>query len=141
MMSARFATDLRRVREVAATMSLAVAGVLAWDGLAHAGQQLERFDVNITLAPAGQGSGVCTTLKAPADESMPVGVACAPGVPGEPGSPGAGQQVARSDGYRILTRREDLAAGIDGYGGAIATTAVRVVNLPGRQYIEMTVGW
>lgn len=141
MLSALFATDLRDLRKIAAMTSLAVAGALVWGGAVHAGQQLERFEVNITVTPAAQGSSVCTTLKAPADESMTVGVACAPGVPGQPGVPGAGQQVARSDGYRILTRREELAAGMDGYGGAIATTAVRVVNLPGRQYIEMTVGW
>ena len=137
MVSALLATDLRDLRKVAATLSLAVAGALVWGGPVRAGQQLERFDVNITVMPAGQGSGVCSPSKAPADEST-LGIACSPG---DPAAPGPGQQVARSDGYRVLTRREELAAGRDGYGGAIATTAVRVVNLPGRQYIEMTVGW
>lgn len=141
MMSALFAIELRDRRKIAAFTLLAVAGALACGGLAHAGQKQERFDVNITVTPAGQGSAVCTTLKAGADESVPAGVPCGPDAPGEPGSPAAGQQVARSDGYRVLTRREGLAAGVDGYGGTIATTAVRVVNLPGRQYIEMTVGW
>ncbi len=141
MLSALFATDMRRARKAAATLSLTVAGALAWIGLAQAGQQLERFDVNITLTPTAEGSSVCTTLTAPADESMTVSVVCGPGVPTGSGAPVAGQQVARSDGYRVLTRREELGAASDGYGGAIATTAVRVVNLPGRQYIEMTVGW
>lgn len=141
MLSALFATHLRPFREIAATLSLPVAAALGWIGAAHAGQMVERFDVNITVTPASQSSSVCTTLKAPADESTTVSVVCSPDVPAGPGLPPAGQQVARGDAYRVLTRREELAAGIDGYGGAIATTAVRVVNLPGRQYIEMTVGW
>lgn len=141
MLSALFATHLRRARKNAAALSLGMAAALAWFGPAHAGQLVERFDVNITLTPAAQTSSVCTTLKAPADESTTVSVVCGPDVAGAPGSPPPGQQVARGDAYRVLTRREELAAGIDGYGGAIATTAVRVVNLPGRQYIEMTVGW
>ncbi|HEY0886527.1 MAG TPA: hypothetical protein VGE20_14650 [Ramlibacter sp.] len=141
MLSALFATDLRPLRKIAAALSLPVAAALGWIGPAHAGQAVERFDVSITVTPAAQSSSVCTTLKAPADESTPVAVVCGPDVPGAPGSPPPGQQVGRGDGYRVLTRGEELAAGIDGYGGAIATTAVRVVNLPGRQYIEMTVGW
>lgn len=141
MLSAVHATHLRPLREIAAALSLPVAAALGWIGPAHGGQLVERFDVNITVAPAAQSSSVCTTLKAPADESTTVSVICGPDVPGAPGSPPLGQQVARGDAYRVLTRREELAAGIDGYGGAIATTAVRVVNLPGRQYIEMTVGW
>lgn len=141
MLSPLFATHLRRVRKIAAALSLPVVGALAWMGPAHAGQQVERFDVNITVAPAAQASSVCTSLKAPADEGTTVAVVCGPEAPTAPGSPPPGQQVARGDAYRVLTRREELAAGIDGYGGAIATTAVRVVNLPGRQYIEMTVGW
>jgi len=141
MKSALFATGLRDVCKVAVTTSLLVAGVLAWGGLVHAGQQLERFDVNITVTPAAQGNSVCTTLNAPADESTTVSVVCGPEATGTAENRPAGQQVARGDAYRVLTRGEEVTAGMDGYGGAIATTAVRVVNLPGRQYIEMTVGW
>ena len=45
--------------------------------------------------------------------------------------------------YRFLTRvsHEDLSATIDSYAGAGTSTAFRIVNLAGREYVEMTVGW
>jgi phosphoenolpyruvate carboxylase len=44
---------------------------------------------------------------------------------------------------RFLTHisKDQLSGTIDSYAGVGTSTAFRVVGLPGREYVEMTVGW
>jgi hypothetical protein len=45
--------------------------------------------------------------------------------------------------YRYLTQisKDQLSGTIDSYAGVGTSTAFRVAGLPGREYVEMTVGW
>lgn len=116
----------------------AVASVFALGaGVLHAAQTSENFDVNITLAPGqcaasntqgGSGAGLAVVCGTGAADSLTVSRATPPAAP-------------RNDGYRLMNQRDEAIGNVDRYSGAITTTAVRVVNLAGRQYIEMTVGW
>jgi hypothetical protein len=101
---------------------------------AHAGQNVGTFDVKISLdAPAVDSCGTANV------GGGSLAVVC--GNPASGASKVAAADTGATGGYRLLTRREDAIVSADAFGGAIATTAVRVLNVAGRQFIEMTVGW
>lgn len=130
----RRADAVVRFRPAIGVVTLAFASMLAATG-AHAGPKVAAFDVNIHLTSAT--SSACGTAN--------VGGGSLAIVCGNTNSGGAlkvgANDVTPTAGYRALTRRDDTLASADAYGGAITTTAVRVLNVAGRQFIEMTVGW
>jgi hypothetical protein len=96
-----------------------------------AAEKVGKFDVHIQLTSAAQ-STTCSGNSAVGSADALASVACDGGK--------VGSRVAAGD-LRVLSRKDDGLPTVEGYGGAIATTAVRLVYYAGRQYIEMTVGW
>jgi hypothetical protein len=111
-----------------------------------AAQISSSFNVTVTLqsaAGSGGNAGVCRTDTGVGTFGAAVTVTC--GTPGNGGAaqPGSSWRPINSGAYRFLTHvvSRELSGTIDSYAGAGTSTAFRVVNLAGREYVEMTVGW
>lgn len=85
----------------------------------NAFQAAARFDVNIRLHP-------------------PLSASCGTGT-----NDNLAAVICDGGNYRFMAylQRDQLQITGDSYAGTGISTAYRVVDLPDRQYIEMTVGW
>jgi hypothetical protein len=119
-----------RWARAAFAVALAVGGLLS-AAPSGAAEKAGNFDVHIQVTSASQAT-TCTGNTTTGSADALASVAC-----------GGAKVVSRAvaGDLRVLARKDDGLPTAEGYGGAIATTAVRLVYYAGRQYIEMTVGW
>jgi hypothetical protein len=139
-----------RARPNTAVSAACLAFALAsWTLPNYAAQTSSSFNVTVTLqsaAGSGGNAGVCRTDTGVGTFGAAVTVVCGtPPVTGSDGAaqPGSSWRPINSGAYRFLTHvvSRELSGTIDSYPGAGTSTAFRVVNLAGREYVEMTVGW
>ena len=113
----------------------------------QAAQALETFDVLIKLQPAAEISqtGLCRSSNVPGAFGAIVTVVCSTGTVTDISAIATGLPTRAIHGgaYRFLTRAGDgeILDNIDNYTGNDTATAMRVVRLLDREYIEMTVSW
>ena len=114
---------------------------------AQAAQTPASFDVLIKLQPAAVNSptGLCRSSVVPGAFGAIVTVVCSTGTVTDISAIATGLPFRAIHGgaYRFLTRAGagESLDNIDSYAGSGTTTAMRVVRLLDREYIEMTVGW
>jgi hypothetical protein len=115
---------------------------------ANAREAAAQFTVSVTLQSAdgsGGNAGVCRMDTGVGAFGAAVTVVCGTPGTGSDGTlpPGTFWRPINSDAYRFLTHvvSRELSGTIDSYAGVGTSTAFRVVNLAGREYVEMTVGW
>ena len=114
---------------------------------AQAAQTLGSFDVLIKLHSEAAISQMrlCRSSNVPGAFGAIVTVVCSTGTVTDISAIAAGPPFRAIHGgaYRFLTRTGagEIFHNIDSYTGNGTTTAMRVVRLLDREYIEMTVGW
>jgi hypothetical protein len=123
--------------------ALCLALVLgAWALPNDAAQTSASFTVAVTLKPADKG--LCSSTTGVGAFGATVTVVCATGaVTGLEATGTSTWRPIHGGAYRFLTHisKDQLSGTIDSYAGVGTSTAFRVVGQPGREYVEMTVGW
>jgi hypothetical protein len=133
-----FQSTLSRAIQASA---LFVFGAMGSSLPASAREVASHFSVSVTLrsaAGSGGNAGVCRTDTGVGSFGAAVTVVC-----GTTPERGSSWLPISGDAYRFLTHvvSRELSGTIDSYAGVGTSTAFRVVNLAGREYVEMTVGW
>jgi hypothetical protein len=113
---------------------------------ASAREVASHFTVSVTLrSDKSADKGLCRSDTGVGAFGATVTVVCATGeVTGlEATGDSMPWRPIHGGAYRFLTHisKDQLSGTIDSYAGVGTSTAFRVVGLPGREYVEMTVGW
>jgi hypothetical protein len=147
MNTRRVSLGLFYSRKFAAVKAAGLAVAMALPALpVNAAQAVAKFDVMINLqsAAAPSQTGLCS-INEPGNFGATVTVVCSTGTVTDISALASGLPYLPIHGgaYRFMTRVQEVSANvdIDSYTGVGTSTAMRVVRLSDREYIEMTVGW